>query len=355
MAKLPHRLPRLLISWLAPGLLAAAIAAVTSELFLRLVVGPPARFLYGGSFRDRQSDFDITYSVGEKGRRITCAPEPPPASARRIAVLGDSFVFGQGVEDCQDLVSVLARLSPQQAFENFGRIGAGIDDYLLVARDLLRGFDDAVVIFFGNDVSDLAAEQGRAGRLAGHLSTLALLRRTRNAFLVDRAIRAAAAGPAGGGAIAFFEGRANNILSSLRRDPDAFRRMVQPGEPEVERFRARFAALAELLDARVGAAHVVVTAVPQDHTVSRRLASFIRAHGGSVAPYGERGRAYELVRELALARGFRFVDSFPSFLSDGDALYHPHDLHWSAAGQRRMAGLLAEALASGPGGGPSAP
>jgi hypothetical protein len=341
-----RQVPRLPIPWLAVGLFGALASALAGELLVRLAVGPPARFLYGRSFRDRQSDFDITYSVDGEGRRITCGAGLETARERRIAVLGDSFAFGQGVEDCLDLVSQLAARSPRVAFENFGRIGAGIDDYLLVARDLVRGFDGAIVVFFGNDVSDLAAEQGLAGRLAGRLSTLALLRRAKNSFLVDRALRAAAAGSGGDGKIAFLDGRANNILSSLQSDPDAFRRMVQPGDLAVERFRARFSALASRLDERVGAGNVIVAVAPESHVVSRRLMRFIREHGGSVAPFGERGPAYELIRELAEGQGFRFVDVFPAFLADGDALYHPHDLHWSAAGHERMADLLADALRS---------
>jgi hypothetical protein len=187
------------------------------------------------------------------------------------------------------------------------------------------------------------AGQGRSalGRLADHSSAFALLRRARRAWILYRIQQA---DRDGGGTIAYLDGRPNNVLSLLRESPDGLRRRVEPTRDEVAAFRSRFARLAEDVLRRFGAERVWITCVPDGQTVSPRFAEFIREQGGSVAAFGVPGPAYELVRELSREHGLRFVDVFPGFASGGDELYHPHDLHWTAAGHRRMAELLAGPL-----------
>ena len=73
-----------------------------------------------------------------------------------FAVIGDPFVFGQGVSDCQDVVSRLQGLVPSRDFVNFGIIGVGIETYELVARDMVGSeFTEVLVLFYGNDVSEI--------------------------------------------------------------------------------------------------------------------------------------------------------------------------------------------------------
>jgi lysophospholipase L1-like esterase len=327
---------------LAAAAVAVALALALGEALVRAIVGPPARILYTGSFRDTQTDFDVAYGVAPRGLRKTCGPAPGPGDAGRVAVLGDSFVFGQGVADCEDFVSLLNLGSrDDKRFQNFGIIASAIEDYRLVARDLLADTDEVVIVFFGNDVRDGGPGRTPAGRLADHSSALSLLRRARRAWILYR-IRQAARDA--GGTIAYLDGRPNQILSLIRKSPDSLRAMVEPTREQVEGFRERFAELAGDLVRRFGAERVWISCVPDGQTVSLRLAEFIREQGGAVAPFGAPGPAYELVRDLSRQHGLRFVDVFPGFVPDGDELYHPHDLHWTAAGHRRMAELLAGPL-----------
>jgi hypothetical protein len=316
---------------------AVAVALLLGEVLVRAVVGPPARILYTGSFRDTQTDFDVIYGVTPHRLRRTCGPGPG-AVHPRIAVLGDSFVFGQGVVDCADFVSLLNLGARDVRLLNFGIIASAVDDYRIVARDLLADVDGVVIAFFGNDVRDGGPGRTVGGRLADHSSVLSLLRRARRAWILHR-IREADRDS--GGTIAYLDGRPNNVLSLIRKSPDALRSMVEPPHEAAAGFRERFAVLAEDLIQRFGADRVWITCVPDGQTVSRRLAEFIREQGGSVAPFGRPGTAYELVRELSREHGLRFIDVFPGFIADGDELYHPHDLHWTPAGHRRMAELLA--------------
>ncbi len=329
----------------ALGLATAAVAVACSlglgELLVRGVVGPPAQLYYTGSFHDTQTDFDVVYGVTPEGRRRTCGPQPRGLGAARVGVIGDSFVFGQGVADCEDFVSLLNAASPSKRFENLGLIGAGIDHYALVARDLLDGFSEVTVLFHPNDVGHLPTVRSAAGRGADDFAVLGILRRAHHAWILSRVRKSAEERD---GAVAFLGGRPNQVLSALRQDLDYFRSMVEPGPQQVAAFRARFAELAGLLGDRVRRGRVEIACVPEAHTVSPQLAALIREHGGSLGAFGEPSRSCELVRDLAREHGLRFLEVFEGFAAHGEELYHLHDLHWNPAGHRRMAELLAEPL-----------
>ena len=140
------------------------------ELLGYLIVGRPAAFLYSGSFNDRQTDYNVTYGVTHNNLRITCSKDLTTQSGRTFAVLGDSFVFGQGVPDCHDVVSNLQDFIKQAVFLNYGIIGVGIDIYQLVTRDLLGPeTTDVIIVFYGNDISEVSEHHSVLGLLAAEL------------------------------------------------------------------------------------------------------------------------------------------------------------------------------------------
>lgn len=335
-------------------LLLASLVVIASfllgEAFVRLAGGPPARFVFSGSFRDVQTDWDVVYGVDEHNQRVTCRSRETTPDAHHLAVIGDSFVFGQGVPDCEVFVSRLDGRSDDWDFENLGVVGSGIATYIVVARDLLgEPVDSALVLFYGNDLSSLHRGRSFFGPLADRFSTFALLRRTQHALLVRGLLgeqHDLEEGDAGRVRRPewTWEGRHNNTVAGVRKDPRVLRRAVDPG-PEAEAlFRARFAELAEHLTDRLPPDAVYIAMVPEGHTVSHRLREFVTGLGAETAPFGEPGPAYALVRALALEHGFHFIETFEAFRRGGDALYFPHDLHWSPEGHRTMAGLVADAL-----------
>lgn len=342
--------------------LAAAVLVVTAvcgELLVRLLAGAPAHFLYSGGFRDVQTDWDVVYGVDDDGRRVNCRSRTVAAGARRLAAIGDSFVFGQGVEDCADIVSLLNRRSDHWVFENMGVLGAGVPAYVIVARDLVRSpIDGALVLFYGNDIASLARGRSPAGPLADRFSTLALLRKAKHFVLVRGLVREREGVEAGDAARVerpewTYGGHHNNTAAGVRGNRSVLRWAVEPEQEAVAIFRERFAELAARLRERLDPEDVYIAMVPEGHVVSRRLRNFVVELGGETAPFGEPGSAYALVRALAERHGFHFIETFEAFREGGDALYHPHDLHWSPAGHRRMAALVAEALELPDGGAPA--
>jgi len=335
-------------SILAVGVVVVVI--VGGEAMVRLVSGPPAHFLYTGTFRDVQTDWDVVYGVDAAGHRSTCRESEPDPDAKRIAVIGDSFVFGQGVEDCDVFVSLLDRRSGSFAFENLGVVGSGIPEYTIVARDLVDdSFDGALVLFYGNDFTSLQRNRSLLGSLADRFSIMALARKARR-YTQVRGLLAEQEGLDAGDASRVkreewtYHGRHNNTVAGLRKDPSVLRRAVDPGAEREALFAEHFAALADHLTASLAPEEITIAMVPEGHTVSTRLREFVQEMGGETADFGEPGSAYALVRELALARGFHFIETFDAFRSAGDGAYHPHDLHWTPRGHRTMAELAARGL-----------
>ena len=74
-------------------------------------------------------------------------PYEHPAQGRRIAVLGDSFTFGEGVSDWETYPFLLDQLLPDAEVLNFGVHGYGLDQMLLYLRaEILTYRPDVVVL-----------------------------------------------------------------------------------------------------------------------------------------------------------------------------------------------------------------
>ena len=78
-----------------------------------------------------------------------------PDAERWILVLGDSFVFGQGVELPDRFDSRVAQLHPEWSFVNQGVMGYGTDQQLIAAREATGRLRDGDVIVLVTSVNDL--------------------------------------------------------------------------------------------------------------------------------------------------------------------------------------------------------
>jgi hypothetical protein len=88
-----------------------------------------------------------------------------PSATRRIVALGDSFVFGHGVDFGERFTEQLAERRPSCEVINLGVNGYGPDQELLVFENHgLRYQPDVVVlaVFLGNDLEDLRYERRSA-------------------------------------------------------------------------------------------------------------------------------------------------------------------------------------------------
>lgn len=122
------------------------------------------------SGRHTHYDYDVRYSTGSNSFRNQSQPGAASIGNREtVAVLGDSFTFGLGVNDAETFVSRLnAGAGPM--FTNYAIPGTSTDQQLLLMRSLLaRNAPDQVllVVYLANDILDntleypLQAEQAK--------------------------------------------------------------------------------------------------------------------------------------------------------------------------------------------------
>lgn len=122
--------------------------------------------LPGVSYRQYYPDnFDVRVTVNRAGLRSEQEyAREEPAGTYRIALVGDSFVFGYGVGDREVVSKVLEdalnrdpELRPRK-FEvlNFGVSGTGQAEQLLIYRNQVRAYapDRVVLFFFNNDIGE---------------------------------------------------------------------------------------------------------------------------------------------------------------------------------------------------------
>ena len=111
------------------------------------------------------SEYRVSYHINSQGFRGDVVELPKPAHKKYILILGDSFIFGHGVEEGQTVSAQLEKLYKQDGNEEVEVINGGymagksIDDaYAFLNSDRGRDFKPDVivsVVFFGNDFNDV--------------------------------------------------------------------------------------------------------------------------------------------------------------------------------------------------------
>jgi hypothetical protein len=89
---------------------------------------PGAHRVVAKRVRDGSVYYDVTYTVDDFGRRVVPGGGGPYSSYSIF--VGDSFTYGDGVEDAETLPAAYARLHPDVHVYNYGFHGAGPYDVL---------------------------------------------------------------------------------------------------------------------------------------------------------------------------------------------------------------------------------
>jgi len=182
--KTGNSLPRRMLSGLVMVLFGTAVALLVFEIIVRIFFEEPImpRFVMdpGYGVRAQQpnivtrhympGEYEITISTnsgGMRGKRDYSLKKPE--GVYRIALLGDSFIYGHGVNDPEVVSAVLeGRLNSQAGaagtrYEvlNFGVSGFGQAEELITYRENVRKYNpDAVVVFyFDNDIGNNAVSR----------------------------------------------------------------------------------------------------------------------------------------------------------------------------------------------------
>ena len=365
----------------ALALAALAVSALGVEAGLRLFFPQPLAERYaaprdGGPLVNVDPDLGWALRPGIAGLR---SDEPWQADVRtnalgfrdvehagkaagvtRVAVLGDSFVFGSGVRQDETLTHQLAaRLGPAFEVVNLGVPGYGTDQALLTLRRWGPRLSPDVVLagFFWNDVMENAS-----GEIYGMRKPRFVLARGETG---DALTLVPAGAPRGSSAFARLEaalGARSHLWSLSRR---AFGRADDRIEPE-ERpvmldlslrsappFRnAEFELTWALLGAvarearALGATPLVFTIPPRylaDDAVKEKVLRIYGLGAEALDPDG-----FFRVKEACGRQNVSVIDLLPPFriaTAEGEALFAPAaGIHWNAAGHALAARVLEPAV-----------
>lgn len=297
------------------------------------------QFVPNGRSRVRIPDGHETLVViNEHGMRDGSYAFERPPGVERVAVVGDSFLVGLGVEPADLLTARLAgRLRPGTEVMNFGVNGYGPIQELLLVADRVRLFrPDLVVLllYLGNDLEDLDGSSFRTGyqRPLGRIvdGQLVIDRwpdppRPLDRFLFglwrvrlyELSMQAARGAPAWlGGGETRSSGPTPEQLALLRATLDAMARRA----------------------AEFGSDLLVVTAPTAAEVETLAGGSADQTAGASVAA---------AVRDFAADKGLTFLDLSPELARRaalGFTDYFPAYRHWNASGHSAVAAEIGRLL-----------
>ena len=115
------------------------------------------------ALKDVQTDWNLTYQTNGEGLRDDEYAPQKRDGVIRIALIGDSYTFGQGCERGEIFPDILEATLRAEGYPveviNISNIGIGPDAYFLLLRDVAARYEPDIVILnvFGNDASDIYA------------------------------------------------------------------------------------------------------------------------------------------------------------------------------------------------------
>ncbi|HXK55947.1 MAG TPA: SGNH/GDSL hydrolase family protein [Gammaproteobacteria bacterium] len=298
-------------------------------------------------------DFDVEYRVNQFGLRGRLPAQP---GARRYAVIGDSFAFGQGVNDDRTFVHLLDEAGTAAEFLNFSVPGYSTDQQYLMIRDRVSLFKPDVlvlVVYLGNDLFDNARPfplQGDHAKPYFRLNpdgSLELLNTPVPSETKPAAVRT--------------DNLTNLVLGESQPPPTNLQRWL--GGFEITRrlglfqpdfrgdeagFQARFGynlALFRALVERISGSARELRAELTLALLPGR--SFVENPGSLSAGYQDFLRR-SILSDLSTMAGIETIDLATALRdaheSGKNGLYYPHEGHLTPQGHLLVAGLLAERL-----------
>lgn len=326
-------------------MLGLAIALLAAEGFVRVVFDEPVqpRFVIDSGYGVRWNkanvdtrhyvpgDYDVritTNSVGMRGQREYPVERVP--GRRRIVMLGDSFVFGYGVEDNEVVSAVLEDLLNASAptgtgYEVINLAVSGFGQAEELVTWLARGKQyrpDAVVLFyFENDIGNNAVSELYA------LDSEGVPKRTGRAFLPGTNLQDALQG---------FPG-----LGWLFEHSEAWNLIRNRLSAIVQRRLLRSQGLGAYDEAAAGASALT-------SSLLRQMVSEVQSTGAQVVMVNIPSRRLDrsnfpmTVGQVAEI-GAEYLDGRDYLVS---ADYYDRDSHWRPSGHRKTADRLLQLLES---------
>lgn len=275
----------------------------------------------------------------------------PGKGASRLALVGDSFVYGAVTRD-KNISFVLADLARQNDTDldviNMGIAAAGPKNYLgLMKHDVAQSNSDmvAVVIFVGNDITQSHP----------HFKTSVWLNSTRETLIRPYYIGFSRE-------YSYLYRSLRSVFRTMREQPgktpgDSFSRETFMGveqqrsliyEKEMSTFiRDSFEGVIDLieqmsLEAKRQNKPLFVVLAPDELQISAPIQEYLKSHYLLDPPEYDFGQPQSILTEALSNRGIPVLDLLPIFLNSRreEELYLQYNTHWNDNGNR----LAAEAI-----------
>ena len=317
-----------------------------------------------GREREHEGEFDVAVQVNSLGYR-QAEFDPVKADQLRIVALGDSFTFGDGVEERDAWPRALERALAAGASRRVEVINAGVpgrwvDEYYLeLKRRSLPLQPDVVVVgfFLGNDIVGPDAETHVWTEVDARGRPLRIDRpneRIESGFRVMRVPKPRWRIPLVRNshvAQLVYDGGKAIVQRWRPSTPDEDALFVAEYTPEtaavVQRVENLFVAMAEAC--REHGVRLLVAMIPTREQVRPELAAGTAARG-----FEQPNRRFAA---FFAAAGIAFVDLLPVLrdAASGGPLYYRFDGHWTPRGHAVAAQAIAARLADLDRGAPAAP
>ncbi len=314
----------------------ATICAVVFEVFAYAYWGPSISQWLTRPERDIQTDYDVTYAVTSNGTRIVCTPEDPH-EAREIYFVGDSFTFGQGVDNLKDFVGLVSCRFPEFRIHNYGSIGRGLNYYrMVIEQKLTETARSLFVVLYENDVvrdSDLYMRDLKDwlymhSYLASWLHhAKVILQNYFRKYLRNRSPNAKSTDLYNAPRAVFFS------------DPNSLRFVSSISDEGKAATKDRLKRLLSSAIEKNSYLRIYMTLIPEAATVSQHHRRFYKSVGATLLPpFGQPSPAYVLALEVCSENvACTFADIFKEVLASGENFYHPSDFHWNERGHQYLA------------------
>jgi lysophospholipase L1-like esterase len=308
--------------------------------------------------------FDVRVRCNADGLRGEELPRPKPAERHRIAVLGDSFMWGYGVENDEVFAHVLSQQLPGSDSMNLAANGYSTVQSLVRLEDSHPSYEpDAVVLaFFWNDLEDNFDDK-RGGRPVVGFTEGGAIR------IDNLPVRRPWKSPSKQwfrhhsrlfGFLEYTTKLIGELTKSWRRAPRADRDALPgdfdpgameftewdvyaPPTPEIDRAWQALRELIRRIDAASG--ELLVVFVPSKKAMDPRQFRELFGEGPGLDWNRPATRLAEICRSLDID----FLDLNPVFREHEDpaSLFLVNDGHWNAAGHALAARVAAERIAAG--------
>ena len=278
---------------------------LSTEILFTLFFDSPVRFIYplSKTSRDTQTDFDVIYNVEMRsGNRIIDCNNRNNSKNRKVIFVGDSMVFGQGMNVENTFVYLYACKTGDQV-KNLGAIGAGLEQYrVMITNQDLANVELVYLIFYDNDLL-IDERKGLISRIKSFVRyksfSYLILRKLKNyiyygIIVPENKIT--------------YKGTINNPASVFNRDPYYLEKSFEINEYKSNKIEEKNIKNIRIYKKKNSGAKIITMVIPEASVVSMPHVDFYKSVGSLYFPkFLEISEFAKTIRLLSKKYGFEYL------------------------------------------------